>query len=251
VGSCSSPAITICEIDPIGKVQTAELSGTTEVMRTKLVEQEGGTTYRRSILITSNDVIVGDIMDRVEQQVVQERKTFISFHPRLPSSESTCSTIEIPGNMEVVRMARLRDQHAIVLCRAFLADSQDAPMVEPVGGHWLRGAHPLSHRTDVHAFVFHVPTRCQVGRFCLLEDVSNHLFCVPHISADSGDTIGVALSWKGLVMTGNDIRCVGGNTTVPNDSSPPRSGKKKKKKGSRVKREGKKDEFARGMRQSF
>ena len=255
IGSGSSPIITVCEIDATEQVQCAELAGTSEVVRARLEGQEEGwhtpQSYRQSILITANDVIVGDILVRVVQEAVQERRSFISFHPRHDaSSEATTCAMEIPGNMEIVRMARLRDQHAIVLCRAYVAAAPLDSTPEPVGGHWLRRAQPLSSsdRTDVCAIVFHIPTRCQVGSCCLLEDI--HLADAPHVTVDSGDTLGVALSWKGLVMTGNDVRYVGDDSTM-NESSPPRSGKKKKKKGSRTRREGKKDEFARGMRQSF
>jgi hypothetical protein len=116
------------------------------------------------------------------------------------------------------------------------------------GGHWLRAQMPppeSSQRIDVHAFIYY--GGCQVGRICLLEDVSNDR-CggdVPRITVDSGGTLGVALSFRGIAMAGSNVRSL---EVLQNDVPSPRSGKKKK--SGRAKRRAKKDEFARGMRQN-
>jgi len=259
VGSVSSSYIAICEIDTTGHVQIGEDLRAPPSISSKLKSNEGWdfslpAPFRRSILITSSYVITGDIMVRIEEEQILERRSLISFHPRHPGlEESACATVEIPGDTEVIRMACLRDQHILILSRAF-ADAPDDAMADREGGgggHWFRGDRPASGSTrmDIYAFIYHIETRCQIGRYCLLEDVSSHAADVPCITVDSGDTLGVGLSWNGLVMTGNDVRSVGDSTAVPNESTSPRSSGKKKRNG-RAKRRAKKDEFARGMRQN-
>jgi hypothetical protein len=248
VGSLLSSEFIMCEIDTSGQVQIHETLQAPGSLASNLIN-DGWRFHspffcQDSILITPSHVITANIMVRSEMQDIQEKRSLITFH----SPQSPSSTIELPGDTEVIRMARLRDLHAIVLCRTFTNAPSEVSAEREGGGHWLRAEMPLpesSQRIDVHAFIYHVPTRCQVGRICLLEDVSNDRDDVPRITVDSGDTLGVALSFKGLAMAGSNVRSV---EVLQNDVSSPRSGKKKK--SGRAKRRAKKDEFARGMRQN-
>jgi hypothetical protein len=67
-----------------------------------------------------------------------------------------------------------------------------------------------------------------------------------------GATIGVGVWWKGVVMTGNDVRDLGRSEGVGgSEESTTKGGNggrtKKKKKGKPPNKGGKKDGFARGM----
>jgi hypothetical protein len=99
---------------------------------------------------------------------------------------------------------------------------------------------------SIDAIVIHVPSRRAIHRVCLLEEELGEV-CGTHIFFTSnGDTIGVGLGWKGVVLTGEDVREVGSNTMHAIEEERSRKARKQKKK-KRQTTKGKKDGFARGM----
>ena len=263
VWSGSSPSITLLREDGKGQFQLDEKSlGPDQDILKKMVLLDGwqfGSSvgpYVQSGLLTQTDLILGTVMVRVEQEVVKERKSLISFHPQHSlCDESTFTTIEMDGDAEVIRMMCLRDQHVVILCRTFLDIQEDAdtPIERQVGGHWFRTERPPSlgtKRIDVYAFIYHIASRRLINQFCLIENVSSNVVDIPLLSVNADNTVGVSLSWRGIIMTGSDVRSnCGGKGTLGEPSSPPPSAGKKKRNG-RAKRRAKKDEFARGMRQN-
>lgn len=261
VWSVSSPIITLLQEDGRGQFQIDEkYLGPDQDILKKMILFDGwqyGSTvgpYVRPGLLTKSYLILGTVMVRVEQEEVKERKSLISFHPQHSiCDESTFTTIEIHGDAEVLRMVCLRDQHVIIVCRTFVDAQEDTTTERQGGGHWFRTERPPSlgtKRIDVNAFIYHIGSRSLIGNFCLVENVSSNVNDIPLLSASADNTVGATLSWRGITMTGDDVRSTCGcKGTLGEPSSPPSSAGKKKRNG-RAKRRAKKDEFARGMRQN-
>lgn len=234
VASQSSPAILTGAIEPTGHVQSVQLVEASDLVRHGILYDGWIVTHNhfRPVAITSTDLVASDTMERRQQDDdrVLEAKSIISFYPRFPAlDQPRYSTLELNGDLDVVRIASLRDNHVLVICREFQ---------RPVGDDNIR--------ISVQAIVLHVPSRSEIGRVSLIDRVGPDITEVPEITAVNGDTIGVGLSWKGVVMTGSAVRSIGQSVTIVGDKCAiVRSSKKKKKrpqnKGS------KKDGFARGM----
>jgi hypothetical protein len=98
----------------------------------------------------------------------------------------------------------------------------------------------------VHAVIIHVPSRREIGRVKLMDDEFDY-HAVPQITVTNDDTIGVGISWKGVIMTGSDVRSLAerSDTIVLDDTLTPakaakvktarRKNKGDKKLGSRQK----------------
>jgi hypothetical protein len=278
IGSGTSPAIMVAEITPSGNVQTAELLQASLLVRSEILEEgwEMWTPrdHHRPLLLTSTDVVAADTLVQMANGTVQQRRSIVSFYPRYPSvGQPLYSTVMISGDIEVIRMACIRDQHVLLLCRRYVSrpgtqrggdDYNADPLVEG-HGHWFGdgngddGDNEEANEEDegedadtgdeqsmrIVAVIIHVPSRREISRMQLLQGVSTE---VPHVTKDCHETIGVGLSWKGVVMTGSDVRSVTGSPDAimleDRDALARFSKKKKKQKKQKTT---KKDGFARGM----
>jgi F420-0:gamma-glutamyl ligase len=97
------------------------------------------------------------------------------------------------------------------------------------------------------AILVHVASRREVHRLNLIDSVEEDDPLPELCSSASGGTIGIALSCRGVVMTGSRVRSIAEPRVIQLDDAAPihRSAKKKKKKV--VPKNNKKDGFARGM----
>lgn len=280
VGSATSPAIMVGEIEPSGEVQSVYLMESSLVARNEVVKDgwEIFDNVHRPILITSTDVVAADIFVRQAGDGIQSRKSVISFHARDPScaNELSYDTLVIPGNLVVVRMTYIRGHHIALICQEFstlplptlIRENEDRPL-DAIDGHWFgendEAPNPLPDGVEnapnplpvvegnateaamkVTAVIVHVPSRREVERICLLKGQTSATFINPHIVVHGNETIGLSLSWEGVVMTGDDVRSIlDASKVVILDDAQTRSLKKKKKRAPA--KGGKKDGFARGM----
>lgn len=246
VTTVSSPAIHVVTVEPSGHVQDLQ-----RIEESDLVWRENLSTgdrwelfvpHCRPLLITSTDIIASDVLCRRVDGRIQERKTFVSFYSRFPSAstDESHSSLTVDGDMVADRLVNLRDTHAVLICRKYDAD-------HPV--------EPFDHSGDelivLCAVIIHILSRKEIGRIIILsENIGLEWQDILEMAAWNDGTIGAAVSWKGIIMTGSDIRALGDHSTVivdgSHDDSPMRASLKKKKKR-QPNKGGKKDGFARGM----
>jgi hypothetical protein len=129
---------------------------------------------------------------------------------------------------------------------------------DPIDGQWfgVDAAAADESRTvaTIEAVIVHVPSRKVIHQVFLFEEYaatqSQINYDIPIFFTPSGSgrgTIGVGLSWKGLIMTGRDVRDVGFGSLQLGDEDAPKGSRKQKKKKRQPIKTGKKDGFARGM----
>jgi hypothetical protein len=243
VSSSTSPDIRVTVVEPSGHIYTLPVEAS-DLVRNEIVVEGWDVAVMRSrpLIVTELDVVATDVLhQRVEDRVLA-RKTFVSFYPRFPAvDESSYQILQLDGNVEAIRLVRVRDTHAIVVCRKYekltieqQVDEQETPDVSNV---------------SLYAIILDIPSRQEIGRISLLEDVGaeelSHDYWL-EFSIDNGATIGAGLSWKGVLMTGKDVRSVGDSAAilVPVADDPRSNKKKTKKKPTR--KANKKELFARG-----
>jgi hypothetical protein len=251
VASATSPVIMVGEIEPSGHVQSAQLLDGSELVRSEILEEgwEMNTSHSRPVLVTSSDVIAADTMYREVENRGNEFRSVVSFYPRYKGADDALySILPISGNMEVIRMSSFRDEHVVAICRESTLSTNNLVGVEGLGGQWFADNTEAEEPKSVLAVIIHVPSRREIGRVKLMDDVSNSIVDVPHITFTSENTVGVGVSWRGIIMTGSDIRSLAerSETFVLDDALTPVKAAKGKKKRRPIKG-ARKDGFFRGM----
>jgi hypothetical protein len=251
VACANSPVIMVGEIEPTGHVQSAQLLDGSELVRSEILEEgwEMITSHSRPVLMTASDVVAADTMFREVENRGSEFRSVISFYPHYKGADDALySILPIPGNMEIIRMSSFRDEHVVAICRESTLSSNDLIDVEDLGGQWFASMGEWEHNKSIHAVIIHVPSRREIGRVRLMDDVSNFIVDVPRITVTNDGTIGVGVSWRGVIMTGIDARSLAArtDTIVLDDTLTPVKAAKGKKKR-RQNKGSKKDVFARGM----
>jgi F-box-like len=194
-------------------------------------------------ILVSTDAITVQVLHKRESRHVVDRKSNVRFYRRFPTAtEPAFDCLTISGTVEVERIARLGDgyvillgrDHAFTLGRAYSDPANEDPSEK--------------YRMAAVAILVHVESRREVHRLNLFDSVAD-VGSMPELSSSaSGGTIGIALSCKGVIMTGSCVRSIAEPRVIQlNDAAPSltRSAKKKKKKV--VPKSNKKDGFARGM----
>lgn len=184
-------------------------------------------TATRPICMTPSYILVAHVMSQG-----YGRKSLVSFYPRLMAAyDEDCNehsdlkalaTLELDVDCEVLRMECIREHHVILLC---VVDARISEHSSP--------------KLKLQAFVIHVPTRKVIHRVCLREeDAGDRLLTdrnfakdMPISFAACGDTIGVAVHWKGIILTGQDVRSIGEEAKSASDhlESKPQNIKNQKK----------------------
>jgi hypothetical protein len=224
---------------------------------------------------------------------IRERKTILSFYPhgsqRLagdPGSQGLpYDLLPLTGMLHAEDMMNdKRNDHIIVLCTELqkkewrhrgqpsqvqqgIASDDEG---EGLDGEWFGANQEVPHcwEESLVLVVVHVPSRREIGRKTLpgtkvilsmnqaheYDSRSSPSSWRPRLSSISaGGTLGLALNAVGIILTGDDVRCLGttdrillSGTGGENAEHCDSYGKKKKKKGKKSSG-GKKDGFARGM----
>jgi hypothetical protein len=244
VSSNHSPEIMVCEIEPTGNVQTPQFIESSLLVRENILENGWETFGNRCIAVTPSDVVAMDTQRRhpVADEAGNTRKTVVSFYPHDPAAEeASCANLFLTGELMVRNAVCVRDQYVVAMCTELvhLGGYSDED-IEGLDGQWFA---PRGEPEETHLIVIiHVPSRREIGRVHLSgTNGLNRLF--PTMSSASGGTMGLALDAKGIVLTGDDVRSVGGAQVLILDDADPKLAKKKKKKG---KRASKKDAYFRG-----
>ena len=192
---------------------------------------EGWVTDRpthRVLAVTATDIVTADTMLLIVGGQVKERRSVLSFYPRhAVVGNLNKSMLLLPGNLEAIQIVEFRDQHILVICRAFTtvqSDVYDVEEEEGIGGldgQWFaeeeENNENMASPVSIYAVIIHVPSRHEIKRICLSEGVAKDaLEEVPRFACVSNGTVAAALSWKGVVMAGKDIRSVGeSQVTLP------------------------------------
>jgi hypothetical protein len=238
------------EIEKSGNVQIVQLREASELLwngrrleeNWEIGRTAGNNGNVRPISITPSDIVVVENIHREELhgenlQVVDYR-SIVSFHP--PSIDDAAhsalplATLELDFQCEILRMERIRDDHVVLMCRSHGHRSTFDGETENTNAE-------NDTNEQVHAIIIHVPTRKIIDRVCLLEDVS--MFDpvlnseIPIFFAASGKTVGVGVWWKGIILSGRDVRSVGNDAKRSNNEDPSQIGKKKKSRQKSTKQE--------------
>jgi hypothetical protein len=228
------------ELDATGQMQNPTVVEASRLVRNELLENNWQIHrfHYRPVVITFSDVVLADTLFRELDGGRKVKKSVVSFYPRF-GNDLSYATLTLEGDCEAIRMERIQDDYAVVLCRVRKFLNAEAA---------IDGDDAVS--LSIEAIVIHVPSRRAIHRVCLLEEDSAFPMPgnddIPILFAASGETVGVGLWWKGVILTGKDVREVGSNTMHAVEDEKSRGAKKQKKK-QRQSTKGKKDGFARGM----
>jgi len=254
VASSWSPNILTVEIDPAGHAEHVETIESSSQVQAYLLQDgwevgETGNGHRcRPVVITPSDIIVVDNLQRENRRIF--RKSVISFYSR-GTHDHVHSILTLDFECETLQMLRFRDDHVVLICRLYEYKEAETEELE-------EDVTDLASENDcqekIEAVIVSVESRKVLHQVCLLEDAANLLPVIfDHdiqisLCADQ-ETLGVGVSWCGMVLTGQDIRSVGRTSLGgPLDSQQASNNASKKKKKKRQSGKGnKKDGFARGM----
>jgi hypothetical protein len=249
--SSSSEMILSAELDSAGEMQCPTLVEACAIVRNEVLENswQMHRIHRRPVAITSSDIVVADTLFRELDGGKKVKKSVVSFYPRF-APEISYATLALEGDCEAIRMECLHDDYAVVLCRVRESHNPEAA----VGDIESDNTASLS----IDAIVIHVPSRRVIHRVCMLDEdsaftsefaypISAETYDCPIFFTSNGDTVGVGLWWKGVILTGKDVREAGNSTMHAVEEEPSRSARKQKKKKRQTVKGGKKDGFARGQ----
>jgi hypothetical protein len=204
VFSSGAPEIMTGSIDPAGTIKAL-----TQIEASRLVRQEimadGWEVirhFRRPVVITDSELVVADTLMR---EVVNGQRSFrsvVSFFPLSAERGDVYKIVHLESNVEVDRLVRVRDDHMIVLCREYGKVPELA-----------EGGDEVDRRVAVYTIIIDLHSKREIGRICLVEDLESQLEADPLVIRDlpmsiafDGDTVAAGLWWKGVVITGEDVR---------------------------------------------
>ena len=237
------------EIEPSGHVHCVRTNSSIDPEHQLDIDGDWEVAHyiRRPVAMTAEAVVVAHMLFKQLDLERREYRSILYFYPRLEESEAPVGAVLLDGNFEVVHISPLRAEHVVAFGRMHTSNNDDLAM----NGQWFMDA-PEPVDPDLWAIIVHVPTKRVIHRVCVLEGCPMFVtpFDLPFFMSSLGDTVGVCAWWKGIVITGKDVRDIG-YEAMPSDADAmsPASVKqqKKKKKKRQPNRGGKKDAFARGM----
>jgi hypothetical protein len=234
-----SLSLTIGSIDPNGRIHTSTPMHGTVPEGYSLCQR-----MQRPMAICGSQIIVADATVQANEDGGSKQfKSLISFHScSMDDMTVSVESIEIQGNFEMINLYPYRDEHVLALCRLY-PRSED---VDAIDGHWFGPSNEESP-VSLYGIIFHVPSRTEIQRVCLLndlEDSSDKHGDIPISVAVDGGTVVAGIWWRGIVMTGEEVRQVQQDPEGKEQAQSQSKAKKKKKKGAH---KGGKNGFARGM----
>jgi hypothetical protein len=251
--SSFEPGIIVGSIDHTGAVTNPTLLPGSDLARSDILQ---GTwelrQFRyRPVVMLGNEIFAVDNLIQENENGAKSYKSVLSCYP---TSEGTTSTLyesfHLQGNLEVCSLTPLRDNHILALCRVFESNAGTADLDE-VDGQWFV-ANMSDANVSCSAILIDIASRSEIYRFCLVDDLVAHLGLnsatngeLPIQTAAHDDTVAAAVWWKGVALSGHDIRQDHLLGLIDHEDHAMKSAKKKKAKPQ--KKSGKKDGFARGM----
>jgi F-box domain len=242
VGSASSTMgnVVIGTVNPVGIVENFEVLESSHRELERPDEGDGWFKPRneRLVTMTPTDVVALDFWIRAAMDAPL-RRTIVSFYPRNKNTASDdVRTLTLPGKVDQIRC--IRDVYLVLICQQLEVD-RTPELFDTSTGQWFGADYSTIDssyvRYDVWDYsipliVVHIPTLREIGRILLkdgqLHEVLDRLV-FPVLVADSRSTIGLGVSSKGIVMTGDDVRfCIWNKEDDMKLAGQPSSTKKKK-----------------------
>lgn len=248
----SSPTILLAEIDPSGFAHSIRQVEAAEIVRAEILssntEWQVDTERQRPAALTQADILVCDVLfkDRMGDGS-RDQKSVVSFYPRFVDNDEISYQTLVLEDTCVLHLASIQENHIVLVCEELKEDNR---ALEEGGDG---GLVPDERSVALTAVVVHVPTRQVVDRVGLPYDPSFHEELetgrqpLVFSSYSSSSMLCVGIWWKGVVMTGSDVRSVGHETSGDSKFESP-SNKSKRKKKKQARQRDKKDGFARGIR---
>ncbi len=242
VASSFSSHLWLISVDPTGSVKHPVLLEGSLPMGTE-IRTDGWRMFakpQRHILLTENYAIAVDLLQKHSEEGVFERKSVLSFYPlQQPAALGALfHTLEL-HRIEILRMIILQDSHIGLICREY-EDFIQVDMNEGIRMSLLPQSACL--------ILVHIPSRTEIYRTPVgcIESFREDMSDVPILSVYSSTTIGCALDWRGVSISGDDVRQIK-LSYLEAETSQLNSAKKKKKKQGGTAKGRRKDGFARGM----
>ena len=225
-------------IEPSGHVQSVHTIEASKVNGTEF--RDGGwnlqSDFKQRIVMTESDIIVAYCLSQQAHDENTMYRTIILFYPRF-SADMSYETLQISGCCKALGIYQLRDHHVVILCEVHVSTDIDRNAAfENSNNRQYSDPLELSRYCTV---LVHVPTRREIHRSYMVDEnffssavnPDDHL---PLHFAAIGDTVGVSVFWKGVMMTGSDVRGLGASYDF-NDCSLQKCTKMKIKKLKRKK----------------
>lgn len=206
------------------------IAGDTAANEIVSLEDRGWRTNRdrrRNVVPFPNGSIVAiDILCKDRGNGFLDYRSCISVFSMEVADEGTVQEPLWLNHCDVLSMHRIRDEHVLLICEEVDVneDDSDADPFDEVGGHWF-SADPQRY---IRGIVVHVPTRQVIDRAHIPFDISETGTTLS-MCCGFNNTIGVGLSWKGVVLTGANVRAVGSCNTEQSKERPGNEADKKKK----------------------
>jgi hypothetical protein len=243
IASSLSPDLWLVTIEPSGSVKPPILvEGSIPVGND--TRRDGWmmcTKPQRHILLTERCVIAVDLLQKDAAGGIFERKSVLSFYPLRQTDDSSGPSYHVMElhRIEILRMINLQDTHIGLVCREY----EDFIQVE-VNEDIRMSVLPQS----VCFIIVHIPSKTEIYRTAVgcIDRFEEDLSDVPVLSMYNTTTIGCALDWRGVSISGDDVRHLD-LSCLKTEASQPNSAKKKKKKQGGTAKGRRKDGFARGM----
>ncbi|KAI2494113.1 hypothetical protein MHU86_20426 [Fragilaria crotonensis] len=241
-------AIEFLEIDASGRIVIVDRNDAAEIVLALWVQRTFGPAWEidnskpRLVTLVENAVVTADVLTGESNDYC----SFISLYALEEAHEDEFgSTTKVFEGCIIVKMQRMRDKYLLLLC--FEIDTElDSDFVLEVE------LENRNRRVSASAIILHISTLDVISRVSLPLDESTIMSSWSLLS--SGPTLCVGVEGMGVVMTGRDIRAVNDRHLLTNLKENAESNsdkeKKKKKRTRLTSGSGKKDGFARGMRQS-
>ena len=240
VASPTTPDLRVCSVDYSGNVENPILLEGSLLVRNEILQDSWGliSSPKRLVVLTEGFAIAADGLEKDFGEGVRERKTILSFYPlHNEGGNILYQTLEL-YRIQALRLVNLRDNHISLVCREY-GDFIHVDAAE--------GVRMAIVPQSACLIIIHVPSRTEIYRTSAgVENFDDDYIDVPIVSIDNDSTIGCALNWHGVSITGDDVRHMG-TSSSKNDTIQENSAKKKKKKHSGTAKGRRKDGFARGM----
>jgi hypothetical protein len=260
--SCSSLVVSL-SVDPSGTLhQPATVQ---RLGQLQLETLPNGSTCRRlrhrPLVAFDTEIVCGQNAVTEDQNGRKQYQSHLNFFPEaFGSIAKTAESISLDGCVKIDHLVKLRSRHLLAICKLFTtantSNNGEPNVLEDMVGQWF-GAddeEAVHSKVSLCGILVDVQSRKEIHRICFVDDVGitgmagngeDDIFPL-HVAASCG-TVAAAAWWNGVVLTGVDVRDTSVDLTAEreNQNSKSLSGKRKKKKG--VKKNSKKDGFARGM----
>jgi hypothetical protein len=225
--SSFSPTILVTEIDgkshqnSVTHIKEAELVRANMLAATSPRGWELDTSRRRPVALFSDVIVAVDVLvHEQDHESFRKYRSILSFYTKtfFRSLDDHIYQTCVLEDCNVLYMERLREEHVLLVCEEperqnhfpYNVDADEVDESETESQDDSSNSPDIGLNQEnlmvLNVIIVHVPTRHLIDRIPLPVDPKRH---EEMIVVFKGNTIGVGVGWKGIVMTGADIRAVG------------------------------------------